>query len=80
MTTLETIVQELQHVPPERLDEVYQLVLALKAPPEANKELAEWTMQFAGMLNHWTEEEWADFQAELQRTRATLFNRPVPEL
>ncbi len=80
MTTLETIIQDLQQVPPENLEKAHQAVQALKATPTTNKELADWSLQFAGILSHWTEEEWADFQAELQRTRAELFNRPVPEL
>ncbi len=80
MTTLEAIIQDLQQVPPENLGKAHQAVQALKATPAANRELADWTLQFAGMLNDWTEADWADFQAELRRTRAELFNRPVPEL
>ncbi|RZK31182.1 MAG: hypothetical protein EOO63_04835 [Hymenobacter sp.] len=80
MTTLEAIIQDLRQVPPENLEKAHEAVRALQVPSEANAELADWTMQFAGMLGHWTEEEWADFQAELARTRAELFNRPVPEL
>ena len=80
MITLETLVEELQQVPPEHLEEVHRVLQTLKSKPVANKDLADWTLQFAGMLNHWTEAEWADFQTELQQTRVELFNRPVPEL
>ncbi|WP_375417933.1 hypothetical protein [uncultured Hymenobacter sp.] len=45
MTTIETIVQELQHVPPQHLDEVYQLIRKFTEPSEANKKLAAETMR-----------------------------------
>ena len=82
MTTLEAIVQELQRVPPEHLDSVYQLVHALTAqPPQeaASTGAVERIMGAAGMLSDWTDEEWAAFEAELQRTRAGLFIRPLPD-
>lgn len=80
MTTLEDITEELKQLPPEQLEKARQFLRAMISPAAANAELADWTMQFAGMLGHWTEKEWADFQAELARTRADLFNRPAPEL
>ena len=80
MTTLAAIIKDLQQVPPENLEKAHQAVQALKTAPTTNKDLADWTLQFAGMLSGWTAEEWADFEDELQRTRADLFNRPVPEL
>ena len=83
MHTLEIIVQELQHVPPQHLETVYQLVHALTKPPMqdagSRATALEHVMGAAGMLSNWNEEEWADFEAELKRTRAELFNRPLPD-
>lgn len=82
MTTLETIVQELHQVPPQHLESAYQLVhaLTMQSPKEAHTAVAvERIMGAAGMLSHWSDEEWADFEAALRRTRAQLFNRPVPD-
>jgi len=80
MNNLETVLHDLQQAPPEHIEKVQQLLQDLNDTPAATEARVDWTMQFAGMLSHWSEEEWADFQAELQRTRAELFNRPIPEL
>jgi hypothetical protein len=83
MHTLENIFQELQYVPSQHLETVYQLVHALTTPPaqDAGERAAavERIMGAAGMLSHWSAEEWADFEAELKRTRTELFNRPLPD-
>ncbi len=82
MITRETILQELQQVPQQHLETVYQLIHALTVRPEGDGEklaAVERIMDAAGMLSHWNDEEWADFEAELQRTRAELFNRPLPD-
>lgn len=82
MTTLEAIVQELQQVPPQHLDTVYQLVHALTVRPAQEATTAgavERIMGAAGMLSDWSDAEWASFEAELQRTRTKLFNRLLPD-
>lgn len=81
MVTRETILQELKQVPPQHLESVYQLIHALTVQPEgagAKAVAVTRIMGAAGMLSHWSDAEWADFEAELQRTRADLFNRPLP--
>ena len=81
MITRETILQELQQVPPQHLESVYQLIHALTVRPEdegAKVKAVERIMGAAGMLSHWSDAGWADFEAELQRTRTDLFNRPLP--
>ena len=82
MTTLEAIVHELQQVPPQHLDTVYQLVHALTVRPAQEATTAgavERIMGAAGMLSDWSDDEWAGFEAELQRTRTQLFTRPLPD-
>ena len=80
MTTLETIVQELQHVPPQHLDEVYQLVHSLSAKAEANKKLAAETMRILSGTDDLPAETWAEIEAYQKRLRAELFTRPNPFL
>lgn len=73
MTTLETIVQELQQVPPQHLESAYQLIHALAARPAeeaGNVAAVGRIMSAAGMLSDWNDEEWAAFEAELKRIRA----------
>ena len=82
MATHEIIMQELQQVPAQHLETVYQLIHALTVQPagDAAKEAAVARIMGAGgMLSHWNDVEWADFEAELQRTRTELFNRPLPD-
>ncbi len=82
MTTRETIIQELQQVPSQHLESLYQLIHALTVRPEGDGTKAaavERIMGAAGILSHWSDEEWADFEAELRRTRAELFSRPIPD-
>ena len=81
MTTLEAIIQDLQQVPPQHLDSVYQLVHALTTGSAAatKADAVERIMGTAGMLSDWSADEWAGFEAELKRTRTQLFNRPLPD-
>lgn len=80
MTTLEAILQDLQQVPLEHLDEVHQLVQALKAKTEANKKLAAETMRILSGADDLPAETWAEIDAYQRRLRAELFTRPNPFL
>ena len=82
MTTLETIAQELPHVPQQHLEALSELVHSLTVrPAEAGNNAAavERIMGAAGMLSDWSDEDWDDFEGELKRTHAQLFNRPLPD-
>lgn len=79
MTTLETIVQDLQQVTPEHLDGVHKLVLALEAKAEANKKLAAETMRILNGMKELHAEDRKEIDAYQQRLRAELFTRPRPE-
>lgn len=80
MTTMEAIVQELAHVPPQHLDEVYQLVHSLSAKAEANKKLTAETMRILSGTDDLPAETWVEIEAYQKRLRAKLFMRPNPFL
>ena len=78
MTTIETIVQELQHVPPQHLDTVYELVRSFTLPSEANRKLAAETMRILEGTDDLPDEEWDAINAHMRQLRAELFTRPRP--
>ena len=79
MITLETLVQDLQQIPPEHLEKVHQLVQELKA--EANRQLAAETMRvLLSGEDDLPAETWDEIIAYQQRLRAELFTRPNPFL
>ena len=79
MTTLETILQELQHVPPQHLDAVYELVRSFTVPSEANRKLAAETMRILEGTDDLPDTEWDAINAHMRQLRAGLFTRPLPD-
>jgi len=60
MITREAIIQELQQVPSQHLESVYQLIHALTVRPEgdgAKAAASERIMGAAGILSYWSKEE-----------------------
>lgn len=79
MTTLEAIIEELQHVPPERLNELRELVRSFMEPNEANKKLAAETMRVLEGMDKLSAEDWEDIDRHMREVRANLFTRSLPE-
>jgi hypothetical protein len=81
MPALNVIYNEINAVPVRRLDELYQFIRSLSpAVKQQEKESSarrEKILSFAGAFNDMPAEQYADFTAHWQTTRATLFNRPV---
>ncbi|SDX76980.1 hypothetical protein [Hymenobacter psychrophilus] len=79
--SIETIVQELQRVPVDRLQEAYQRIHELTVDTAAYREhLIQKSRELTAAFDDWSAEDWADFDVNLQQTRQELFNRPAPEL
>lgn len=78
MITLETIIQELQQVPPEHLDKVHKLVQTLLPTPISNEAIAARLRELLTGPDDLSPEAWADMEADMRRTRAELFTRPNP--
>ena len=79
MTTLEAIVQELQHVPPQHLDAVYELVRSFTGPSEANRRLVAETMRILAGTDDLPDTERDSIDAHMRQLRAELFTRPLPD-
>ncbi|MEJ7665703.1 MAG: hypothetical protein WKG07_42395 [Hymenobacter sp.] len=78
MVTLETIIQELQQVPPEHLDKVHELVQTLLPTPVSNEAIAARLHEILTGPDDLSPEAWADVEAHMRRTRTELFTRPNP--
>lgn len=78
MVTLETIIQELQQVPPEHLDKVHELVQTLLPTPVSNEAIAARLHELLTGPDDLSPEAWADVEAYMRRTQAELFTRPNP--
>lgn len=79
--SIETIVQELQRVPVDRLQEAYQRIHELTVDTVAYREqLILKSQELTNVFDEWSAEDWNEFDDELKRTRQELFNRPAPEL
>ena len=76
MITLQTIVQELQQVPPEHLEEVHQLLMRWKK--EANGKLLADTMRvLLSETDDLPPEEWEQLNGHMRKLRAEAFTRPT---
>jgi hypothetical protein len=79
MTALNIIYDEIQAIPVNRLDELYQLIHSLtptikqqdKKPNIRQREI----LSYAGILSGMTDEDYSDFTNRLYNARKTLFNR-----
>lgn len=80
MTTLETIVHDLQQVPPQHLEEVHRVVRSLIPAPISNAELAAKLHEILSGPDNLSEADWDDINAHMRKVRAELFTRPNPFL
>lgn len=72
--TIQNIIDELQDVPEEKIDELYQFVhfLAVNKNLKNNKEKI---MSFAGAFSDMSDEDYNDLVRHTQETRSNNFNR-----
>lgn len=78
MTTLNTIWEEMQHVPVHRLDEVYHFVRALsRRPKKVDDARVKEIMSYAGIFSDMSEKDYQDYLKETRRVRKQLFKRKV---
>lgn len=77
MPTINTIINELKEVPVNQLEDVYQLVHSLSRKVDRAEARRKKTLSFAGLLSDMSNEDYADFQNHIQKTRKNLFNRDI---
>jgi len=75
MVTINTILNEMKHIPNERLNEIYQFVHSLNINYHHNNSRRNKIMSFAGLLNDMTEEEYSDFIRTSRRIRQEIPER-----
>lgn len=75
MFTINTIIKEINNLPPERLEEVYEFVHSLKYNPKSKKTSSKKILSFAGAFNDMSKKDYADFKKNISNTRKNLFDR-----
>ena len=73
MSIIETIIQDLQQVPPEHLTKVHQLVQELKA--EANRQLLANTLRILEATETLPADTWTEIADYQHQLRTSLVNR-----
>ena len=80
MTTIETILHDLQQVPPQHLEQVHQVVKSLMAPPVSNEKLVAKLHEVLSGADDLSDADWDDINGHMRKVRAELFTRPNPFL
>jgi hypothetical protein len=77
--TINTIINELQDVPINRLEELYQYIHSLKEKQdiEDKSKMREKILSFAGLFRDWKQDEYQEFLDNTKQIRKDLFNRDV---
>ena len=75
MNTLTAILKEIQDVPSERLEELYQYVHSLNPKKKTTTTKHKKIMSFAGAFKDMKEKDYQEYLQETKRTRKDLFDR-----
>jgi hypothetical protein len=73
----EQIIREINEIPAQRLEEVYQFVHALNPKSESTVAKRKKIMAYAGSFADMESKAWQSFAKTVKRTRRKLFNRHV---
>jgi len=77
MFTINTILKEINDLPADRLDEVYEFVHSLSANSRHKESSRKKIMSFAGAFSDMSAKEYADFKRHTKKSRAKLFDRNI---
>ena len=77
MLTIKTIQNELNNIPIERLEEVYTLVTSFRRKVKSDQKNQIKNLQFAGIFNDLSENDYNDFISFTRKTRENSFDRNV---
>jgi len=72
MLTINSIIKEINELPVERLEYVYEFIHTLNTK---HKHSRERTLSYAGIFRDMSKDDYADFVASTKKTRANLFDR-----
>jgi hypothetical protein len=74
--TLNTILEELNDVPVDKLGELYAFINSLKISSEKSEKRKK-ILSFAGTFNDMSQSEYYEFVKETRKTRSKLFDREI---
>ena len=77
MLTINTILKEINDIPLNRLDEVYEFVHSLKINTQNTEERRKKILAFGGSFNDMSKDDYNDFVEDTTKTRVAVFNRNV---
>jgi hypothetical protein len=75
--TLNTISEELNDIPVNKLGELHTFINTLKTSTENSEEKRKKILSFAGAFNDMPQNEYDDFVNETKKTRKELFDRDI---
>jgi hypothetical protein len=73
--TIKKLIDEVNQIPIERLEEVYQLLYSFNHTDKVKSSIRTKILSFAGILEDLNPTEYSDFLNHIQKTRETLFDR-----
>ena len=77
MFTINTIIKEINDLPADRLEEVYEFVHSLKSTKKYRGNSRKKILSFAGAFSDMSEKDYADDKKNLKQTRKNLFDSKI---
>lgn len=77
MLTLNTILKELKNVPVDRLEDLYSIILSLRANTKKSDKTSKKILSFAGSFSDMNENDYQEFLKQTTQTRNNLFDRDI---
>ena len=77
MFTINTILKEINDLPADRLDEVYEFVHSLNTHTKQKENLRKKILSFSGAFNDMPQKEYAEFIKQTKKVRTKLFDREI---
>ena len=75
MLTINAILKELNNVPLDRLEELYQFVNSLTSKTRPSEAIRKKILSFSEAFSEMTKEDYDDFLNYIKKTRNELFDR-----
>lgn len=73
--TLDTILQEMNEIPLNQLEEVYEFIHSMTPPKNINERMRKKILSYAGAFSDMSEKDYSEFRAYLKKTREEIFTR-----
>ena len=77
MLTFNTILKELKNVPVDRLEDLYSIILSLRANTKKSDKTSKKILSFAGSFSDMNENDYQEFLKQTMQTRNNLFDRDI---